>query len=196
MRRRREEEPVLGVVRDIRQHPRSVGALAEPERGEVVGLVDHEQVPGEGVPALESLRAGEEVRKDVRLPQEVHRRDDAGSNRPGIRVHPVLALDLGGLLAIEDGELDRELRAQLVAPLELEGGGADDEDAADASSLEQLAEDEPRLDGLAEADVVREQQRDARHLERLQHGVELVGLGQDRALPWGDERYAVAGQAW
>ena len=61
VRGRREEEPVLGVLGDVGEHPRAVGALAEPERREVVRLVDDEQIPRERVAALEPLRAGEEV---------------------------------------------------------------------------------------------------------------------------------------
>ena len=66
---------MLRVLGDVGEHARPVGALPEPEWREVVRLVDDEQVPREGVGALEPFRAGEEVGKDVGLAQEVHRGD-------------------------------------------------------------------------------------------------------------------------
>ena len=54
-----------------------------------------------------------------------------------------------------------------VAPLPTEGRGCKHQDAADAAPEQQLGQDQPGFDGLAESDVVRDQQADARHAERL-----------------------------
>ena len=124
-----------------------------------MGLVDDEQVPGERVPALEPLRRREEAASTSGWRRKSIDVIDARRHRPGVGVHPVLALDVDRGRAVEDREVERELRAQLVAPLELERRGADHEHAADAPAPEQLAQDEPGLDGLAQADVVGEQQR-------------------------------------
>ena len=186
---------MLGVLRDLRKHLGAVRALAKPLRSEVVSLVDDEHVPSEGVAALQPGRCGQERGEDVRLPKEVHRRDRARRDRPRVRVHPVLALDVHGRCAVEHGEVEGELGTQLVTPLKLKRGWANHHRASDPSAAEELAQHQAGFDGLPEPDVIREQQRHPRHLERLQDGVELVGLGGDGALPGGDERRAVAGQS-
>ena len=54
--------------------------------------------------------------------------------------------------------------------------GRDDEDAVGSPPRDQLGEDEARLDRLAEADAVGEEEADAAHPERAHHRHELVGL--------------------
>jgi hypothetical protein len=49
----------------------------------------------------------------------------------------------------------------------------EDEDAPDAPTEQQLLDDEPRLDGFAEADVVGEQERDAGFTERAEEREKL-----------------------
>jgi len=107
------------MLGDVGEHARSVGPLPEPERSEVVRLVHDEQIPREGVGALEAFRAGEEVGEHVRLAQEVHRGDHPGEDGPRVRIRAVLALDLDRLLSVEDSEVQGELRLQLVMPLRL-----------------------------------------------------------------------------
>ena len=82
---------------------------------------------------------------------------------------------------IDDAEVEAELVPHLVAPLDLERGGADDEDRPGAVAEDQLLGDEAGLDRLAEADVVGDQQVDARHLDGPHDRVELVVLDLDAA---------------
>ena len=74
-----------------------------------------------------------------------------------------------------------ELLAHLLLPLRLQRGWADDQDASGALPGEQFLYNEPGLDGLAETDVIGDQEVDARHLQRPHNGVELVVLDLDGA---------------
>ena len=71
-------------------------------------------------------------------------------------------------------EAQAEAPLHLALPLEAHRRRADDEDEARLLSQEQLLEHEPRLDGLAEPDVVRDEEVRARELERLHERRELV----------------------
>ena len=94
-------------------------------------------------------------------------------------------------LAVDDPELEPELLAHLVAPLQLQAGRADDERGPRAVAQDQLLDDEAGLDRLAEADVVGDQQRGARHPQRAHEGFELVVLDRDAAAKRGLQRLLV-----
>jgi hypothetical protein len=76
-------------------------------------------------------------------------------------------------------ELEAELVPHLVTPLELEAGRADHERRSSAVTENQLLENEAGLDRLAEADIVSDEQADARHVDRPRNGIELVVLDGD-----------------
>ena len=84
--------------------------------------------------------------------------------------------DAGGL---DDGGIDMEFIAEFVAPLLAEVGRAEDSDAADDAAVEQFAGDHRGLDGLANADVIGDEQADGVEFERHQERDELVGAGLD-----------------
>ena len=96
------------------------------------------------------------------------------NDRQGGRVHPQPAAQALGSLAVHHLELQRELLPQLFPPLPAQRGWREDEDALDTAPEQELREDQPRLDGLAEADVVGDEQADSRHAQRLQERHELV----------------------
>jgi len=89
-------------------------------------------------------------------------------------------------LAIDDAEVEPELVAHLVSPLDLERGRADDQNSPRAVADDQFEGDQPRFDGLAQTDIVRHQQVDPWHLDGPHHGVELivfdVDAGSERGL--------------
>ena len=85
------------------------------------------------------------------------------------------------------------LSPHLVPPLQGERGRADDEHGAGPVAEEQLLDDQAGLDGLAQADVVGDQQVDAGHLQRPHHRVELVVLDRDARAERRLERPAVGG---
>src|SRR5438105_3520608 len=94
----------------------------------------------------------------------------------------------------------------LLAPLRHDAGRAGDDDPAHLLAEQQLAEDQPCLDGLSHANVVSNEETDAGHEERLAERLELVGLHLDasavRQHPgarwrgrWGRRRPSVQWQA-
>ena len=82
-------------------------------------------------------------------------------------------------LAVDDAEIQAELVPHLVPPLDLERGRADDQDPPGPVADDQFQGDQARLDGLAEAHVVGNQQVDPRHLDGADHRVELVVFDVD-----------------
>src|SRR5262249_21957376 len=76
--------------------------------------------------------------------------------------------------AVVNLEAEAEALFHLALPLEADGGGADDEDLIDPLPEEELLHDEACLDGLAQADVVGDEEVDPRQLERLHERHELV----------------------
>ena len=87
----------------------------------------------------------------------VHRRDQAWVLLPGIDVGAAVTAEATQELGVGDLELEAELLAHLVPPLDLQCGRADDQDLLDAVAREQLLGHEAGLDGLAEAHVVGDQ---------------------------------------
>lgn len=97
----------------------------------------------------------------------------------GVGVQAVGAADLSHQFGVDDGELKTELLAHLVLPLQREAGRADDDGGAGAVTQEQLLNHQTGLDGLAETDVVCEQQVSARCGKCAAQGFELVCLHVD-----------------
>ena len=107
------------------------------------------------------------------------RGDQPGEVGPRVDVDAPLAPQVPHQLAVDDAEVEPELVPHLVPPLDLERGRADDQDAPSPVADDQFEGDQARLDGLAEAHVVGDQQVDPRHLDGPDHGVELVVLDVD-----------------
>ena len=105
---------------------------------------------------------------------------------PGVDAVAALAAHAADEVAVEHREGEAEARLQLVLPLQDDRRRARDDDAADLLAQEQLADDQPRLDGLAEADVVGDEEVDAGQQQRLAQRLELVGhhldAGAERRL--------------
>ena len=78
---------------------------------------------------------------------------------------------------------DVELLRELALPLLGQVRRAQDGDAADLAAVEQLAGDEARLDGLADADVVGDEHAHRVELQRHHQRYELVGPGLDGDAP-------------
>jgi len=106
----------------------------------------------------------------------VVRRDDAVEGTPGVGVHAEFSAETVGRFPVHDLEAQRELVAEFVAPLVAERGGGKNEDAPDAAAEQQLGEDQPGFDGLAQTDVVGDQQAHAGHRQRLEQWDQLVVL--------------------
>ena len=99
----------------------------------------------------------------------------------GPRVHRPAAFlaDAFHGLPVECFEEQAEPGLELVAPLRHHRRRAHHDDVLHASAEEQLAGNEARLDRLAEADVIGDEEVDAREQESLAEGLELVGIEPD-----------------
>jgi hypothetical protein len=71
--------------------------------------------------------------------------------------------------------------APIVAPLDLHVRRTDDQDGSDPVPQDHLLGDEAGRDGLAQADVVGDEQVDARHLDRTHDRLQVVVLAADAA---------------
>ena len=98
----------------------------------------------------------------------------------------------------------RELLPHLVAPLKAQRGRRQDQHALDAPPQQEFAQDQAGLDRLAEADVVGDQQVDARHAQCLEqrHELEVLDLhgavegARDRQRGRAARRRRDRGTAW
>src|SRR5260370_9920951 len=67
--------------------------------------------------------------------------------------------------AIDDAKFQAELVAHLVAPLHLQRGRTDNQYLARTMTYNKLLADKARLNGLAQADIISNQQCGPRHLD-------------------------------
>ena len=100
-----------------------------------------------------------------------------------------------GLGAIHEIKGEGKLVPHLVAPLETERRRGEDQDALYTPPQEELAQDQARLDGFAEADVVRDQEVDPGHLQGLQERHELEVFDLHGAMERAGDGQAVEGAA-
>jgi hypothetical protein len=121
--------------------PVALGAGARLAAAEAVRLVEDHEVPGAGRPQQVPVRLAL---------GEVERDDD-------LLVQPPVRGVVDDEVAPVDLELLVELEPHLVLPLPDQPRRADDQDAPALALLAQHVEDQPDLDRLAEADVVRDQ---------------------------------------
>jgi len=86
---------------------------------------------------------------------------------------------------VEHREVESELLGHLVAPLQRERRGADDEDAPRPVPQQQLLGHQPRLDRLAETHVIGHQEVHPRHRQCTGDRFELVLLDRDAGAEGG-----------
>ena len=105
--------------------------------------------------------------------------DEARADAPRIGGKPAHPPGVQEVLAVDDGEVEAEFLRQLVLPLQQHRGRRRDDDHLNAAAQEQLSNDETGFHRLAEANIVGDQQIDARQLQRLGQGKKLVGVQPD-----------------
>ena len=170
---RTQEQPVLEVRCHEAERATEVAVLAEGRRHQVVALVNDQQIPRQVRRVRRCSARGDELLEDVVLPQVVVRRDDAAEGTPRIRVHAEAFAKRVRLRAVDQIEVQRELGPHLLLPLRPERGRRQNQHALDAPAQQQLGENQAGFHRLAEADIVGDQQIDARHAQRLQQRDEL-----------------------
>ena len=107
------------------------------------------------------------------------REDELAVRRPGVDSIAALFAALGDEGAVEDGKRESEAALELVLPLQDDGRRTGDDHSTDLLAKEELAENEPGFDRLADADVVGDEEVDAGEQERFAQRFELVGLDLD-----------------
>src|SRR5947209_8072574 len=147
-----------------------------------MGLVHNEQVKFTRVGWLSIGRQhfAEEAQRTLAL-KEVNRSDEAGRVCPWVDVQPAFAPQFPGQFAIDDAKRQAELVAHLVAPLHLQRGRADDYYLACSVAYDKLLADQPGLNGLAQANIIGDEQVGTRHLDGSHHRVKLVIFQFDAA---------------
>ena len=145
-----------------------------------VRLVEDEEVerPRELVGLLAGDRAVEHV-FTLGAFQPVDRRDEPRVRLDRVDVAPTGSGDLPLIGRVENAKLDTESFTHLDLPFLDQASWTDDECVADAVAEDELLKDEPGFDGLAEPDIVSDQQQRPGHIERSDEGFELVGLQVD-----------------
>ncbi len=129
VRRGRKKKLMLKVGCDTAQGLRAQrigGVAATARRCDVVRFVENEQV--EAARADRLARPGQRFAKEAQRPvalEKVNRGNQAREVRPGVDVQATLAAQAPEQVAIDDAKLQAEFVAHLVAPLHLQGGGAD-----------------------------------------------------------------------
>lgn len=152
-------------------------------------LVEHEHrlvaplLLEQGLQGLEVLAAAERLVRD----------DEARVRPPHRNLEPALLTTAGDEVAVEDLKVETEALLHLVAPLQRDRGGADDEHAVDALAEHKLLHHQPGLDGLPQADVVGDEQVHPRQLERLLERGELVVEQMNARAERGLEESGVGG---
>ena len=98
---------------------------------------------------------------------------------PGVHREAALLPHPAHVVPIEHHEREAEPLVELLFPLQHHRRRRRDDDPPDPLPHQQLADNEAGLDRLAEADVVRDEQVDAREQQRLAQRLELVGVDAD-----------------
>ena len=174
MRRRGKEQAVFETGRNIADGTGDLGIdrVARTARGRgVVRLVKDQQ----GL-RRELSKPVAQARGVDFVDEQAMRDQEAGVGGPGIDRKSALAAHTRHIRPVENAEREAETGLHLVLPLIEHRGRACDNNPFDAAAQQQFARDQPGLDGLAEPDVVGNEQVDARQPKRLAQRVELVGV--------------------
>jgi len=160
----------VGAGSDVSQEPVPLLTLSARDGGRFrgpVGLIDDDQLRA----ALQELSAVLVGLDEV----------DAGDEEGIMLVDAFLGRQASFELpdgAGPDGDrVQVKLLAELLLPLVAEIGRAEDAQAADDAPLQQLAGDDESLDGLADADIVGDEQADRALAQGHEQRHELVGTG-------------------
>jgi len=113
--------------------------------------------------------------------QPVDRHDQPREMRKRVRAHTPGSPELTEQLTVDDPELQPELLAHLIAPLQLQRRRADHQRGPRAVAQQQLLHHQPRLDRLPEPNVVGDQQVRPRAAQCADKRLELIILDHDPA---------------
>ena len=177
MRGRGQEQAVLEAPGQVANRAGELGldSVAPAARGRgVMGLVEDQQAPGQHRPQPLAQRV-----RVARIDQQVVGDQEAAVRAPWVDAEAALAAHSREIRPVENLEQEPEAVLQLSLPLLQHRGRRRDDDGVRLPAQQQLAGDEPRLDGLAEACVVGDEKVDARQPQSLAQRLHLVGVDAD-----------------
>lgn len=168
----------------LRREELGEAIVLRPGVDELVRLVDDDGVPGDL----------HEVAAPAVGPQSVDRDDRPLVVGEGVAAGGDVVLDPLDTGRVQPHHRDREARPQLVLELLQDVLRRHDEDALAASAPDQFGQQQPDLEGLAEADRVRDQQPGAQGAQGGLGGLALVGEVVDEVGTDGGETLLGEGQ--
>ena len=192
MRSRRKEEAVFEAgsqVADRTCDLRIVGVLRDAGGGGVMAFVEDEQAARAQVAEEGTKRAGVSL-----IDQQTVRHNQVRVRLPGVGGMAALFAHAANVGAVEDLEIQSELRFQFVAPLVDHRRRTGDDYRVDTLTQEHLAGDQAGFDRLTQADVIGYEQVDARELQGLGERNQLIGVELDTSAERGLERTRVGGR--
>jgi hypothetical protein len=122
------------------------------------------------------------------------RDQEAAVRAPGVHTESAFAAHPRQVGAVQELEHETEALFELCFPLFEDRRRRCDDDRLRLLAQEQLAGDEPGLDGLAEAGIVGDEEVDPREPQRLAERLHLVGVDFDPGAEGGLEEIRVGGR--
>ena len=143
-------------------------------RRRVVRLVENQQAAGRHRPQPLAHRVGVGG-----VAQQIVGDQEAAVGAPRVDAEAAFPTHPGDVAPVENHEDQPETVLQLALPLFQHRRRHGGDDRLRLAAQEQLAGDQARLDGLAEAGIVRDEEVDARQPQRLAQRLHLVGVNRD-----------------
>ena len=120
----------------------------------------------------------------ARVDQQVVRHEEPAVGHPRVDPEAALAPHARQVGAVENLEHQPETVLELALPLLEHRRRGRHDDGLRLAAQQQLAGDQPRLDGLPEPGVVGDEQVDPRQPQRLAQRLHLVGVDADAGTEW------------
>ena len=187
-----QEQAVLEAPAQIADGAGELGfdaVAAAARRRRVVGLVQDQQAAGRQVaePLAHGIGIG-------RVDEQVVRNQEPAVRAPRVDAEAPLPAHLRQVGAVQDHEQEAEALLHLRFPLLQHGCGGGHHHGARLLAQQQLAGDEPGLDGFSKAGVVGDEQVHAGEAKRLAQRLHLVGVDLDAGAERRLEQVRVGGR--
>ena len=165
------------------------GITADTRGSAVVGFIEDQQIElaREGGLVWTGQEFTEQTQRSLTL-EEVDAGDEPWEVVPRIDVDTTTSSKQSHHRGVHDTKVEAELVPHLFLPLNLERGGADDQDLPSAVTDDKFECHHARFDRFAQAHVIGDQEVDPWHLDRTYDGIELVVFDVDTGPKWSLDR--------